>query len=108
MRNIPLNFLPGILRNLGVCWRLMQMPTVSPWIRFLLPLLILLYFVSPIDLIPGVPIDDWVVVLIIFPQLMMRLAPPAAVAAARQNRPYPDDPDEDEDDAIEAPWQIIK
>ncbi len=82
--NILLKLLPEILRNLGVCGRLMQMPTVSPWVKFPLPLLSLLYIFSPIDLMPGLPVDDWLLVLVAFPRLMIHLAPPEAVTAARQ------------------------
>ena len=108
MKHIPWNFLPGILQNLGVAWRLMQMPTVSPWVKFLLPLLSLVYWVLPIDLLPGLPVDDLFLVLIIFPQLMIRLSPPEAVAAARQGGAYQATSADSDDDAIEAPWQVVK
>lgn len=107
MKNIPLNFLPGILRNLGVAWRLMQIPTVSPWVKFLLPFLSLLYWVSPLDLLPGLPIDDLFLVLIICPQLMILFSPPEAVAEAREGRAYQAATAAD-DDAIEVPWQVVK
>lgn len=108
MKNIPFNFLPGILQNVGVAWRLMQMSSVSPWVKFLLPFLALVYYFVPFDLMPGLPFDDLFVVLIIFPQLMIRFSPPEAVAAARQGRAYQETSSEPDDEAIEAPWQVIK
>ena len=68
MSRIPLGFLPGILRNIGIAWRLMQNPAVSPWIKLLLPLLAVVYYFSPIDLLPGLPFDDLFVVLFVFPE----------------------------------------
>lgn len=108
MRNIPFGMLMGAMRNLGVAWRLMQMPTVSPWIRFLLPLLALLYYFIPFDLMPGLPFDDLFVVLIIFPSLMIRLAPPEAVEAARTGHTREQAEPVSDDDVIDAPWQSIK
>ena len=108
MKNIPLSFLPGILQNMGVAWRLMQMPTVSPWVKFLLPFLSLLYYFSPIDLMPGLPIDDLFLVLIICPQLMIHFSPPEAVAAARQGGTYQTTAAEPDNEAIEAPWQVVE
>lgn len=104
-----LTFLPGILRNVGIAWRLMQNPTVSPWVKFLLPLTALVYYFSPIDLLPGLPFDDLVVVFLIFPQLMMRLAPKEAVDEAMYGRPAQErqDGDEDDDNVIDVPWQTL-
>ncbi len=105
MNRIPLSFLPGILRNLGVAWRLMNHPSVSPAVKFLLPLAAVVYKVSPIDLMPGLPFDDIFLILFVFPRLMIRLSPPDAVADAMygtQSRPAPDD-----DETIDVPWQTI-
>ncbi len=111
MKNVPLSFLPGILRNVGVAWRLMKMSTVSPWVRFLLPFLSLVYYFLPFDLMPGLPIDDLFLVLIVCPHLMIHFSPPEAVAAAKQGKTHQaaeaTAPEED-NDAIEAPWQIVK
>ncbi len=108
MKNIPLSFLPGILQNMGVAWRLMQMPSVSPWVKFLLPFLTLVYYFSPLDLMPGLPFDDLFLVLIIFPQLMIRMSPPEAVAAAKMGGTNPTGSTEPDDESIEVPWQVLK
>ncbi len=108
MKIILLSFLPGFLQNLGVAWRLMQMPAVSPWVKFLLPFLSLVYVFSPLDLMPGLPFDDLILVLIIFPQLMIRLSPREAVVAAKSGGSIPPESTESDKDAIEAPWQVVK
>jgi uncharacterized membrane protein YkvA (DUF1232 family) len=42
------------LENLRVTWRLLRDPNVAPFAKKLLPILALVYLISPIDLIPDV------------------------------------------------------
>lgn len=107
MSRIPLNFLPGILRNIGIAWRLMQNPAVSPWIKLLLPLLAVVYYFSPIDLLPGLPFDDLFVVLFVFPKLMIHFAPPDAVEAAAHGYTQSPPPEEEDDQTIDVPWRSV-
>ncbi len=106
MNRIPLGFLPGIVRNIGIAWRLMSNPSVSPWVKTLLPVLALIYYFSPIDLLPGLPFDDLVLLLLVFPQLMIRLSPPEAVAEATYGV-APSAQEEEDEDTIDVPWRTV-
>ncbi len=107
MNRIPLGFLPGIVRNIGIAWRLMSNPSVSPWVKTLLPILTLIYYFSPLDLLPGLPFDDLVLLLLVFPQLMIRLSPREAVAEATYGA-IPNTREEEEDvDTIDVPWRPV-
>ena len=94
MNRIPLGFLPGIVRNIGIAWRLMSNPSVSPWVKTLLPVLALIYF------------DDLVLLLLVFPQLMIRLSPPEAVAEATYGV-APSAQEEEDEDTIDVPWRTV-
>ncbi len=107
MNRIPLGFLPGIVRNIGIAWRLMGNPAVSPWVKTLLPLLALIYYFSPIDLLPMLPFDDLVLLLLVFPQLMIRLSPREAVAEAMYGVTPDNREGEDEEDTIDVPWRPV-
>jgi uncharacterized membrane protein YkvA (DUF1232 family) len=75
----------GVIRNLinrtKLIWRLMADRRVSPWVK-LIPVGALLYLVSPVDLIMGIPgidaIDD-VTVLWFGSTLFVELCPPNVV-----------------------------
>ena len=76
----------GMVRNFinrtKLIWKLMADSRVSPWVK-LIPIGSLIYLVSPIDLIMGIPgidaIDD-VTVLWLGSTLFVELCPPAVVA----------------------------
>ena len=75
----------GVIRNLinrtKLIWRLMSDRRVSPWLK-LIPIGSLIYLVSPVDLIMGIPgidaIDD-VTVLWFGSTLFVELCPPNVV-----------------------------
>ncbi len=71
-----------------LAWKLFRDPNVSPWVRFGIPLLGLIYLISPIDIIPDAllgfgQLDD-VTVLMLLVQLLITLAPDNIVAMYRQ------------------------
>ncbi len=71
-----------------LAWNLFRDPNVSPLVRFGIPLIGLVYIISPIDIIPDVvpvlgQMDD-VAVLMLLTQLFISLAPDNIVAMYRQ------------------------
>lgn len=62
-----------ILRDLGRIWQLLRDPTVPGW-KWLLPIGALLYWIWPIDLIPGLPFDDIAVVIVTMSMLLQMVA----------------------------------
>jgi len=85
--NMPPNSAPqgwswtNILRDLTATWRLLQDPSVPMLLKTVLPVLALVYWVWPLDLIPGVPLDDIAVVLLMA-RILVALAPRDSVDRA--------------------------
>lgn len=66
---------PAALANdLATAWRLLRSPQVPTALKVLLPAAAALYWVSPIDLLPGLPIDD-IALMIIALKLFVQMAP---------------------------------
>ena len=93
--------LQAILRDLSAAWRLFWDPKVPMVLKLLLPVAALLYWVWPLDLIPGIPIDD-IAVLILALRLFVQLASPNPT-----NAPPPSAPPEDAN-TIDTTWRVIK
>jgi uncharacterized membrane protein YkvA (DUF1232 family) len=93
--------LQAILRDLGVAWRLFWDPKVPVMLKLLLPVAAVIYWIWPIDLIPGIPLDD-IAILILALRLFVQFAspdtppPPAAT------------PPNDDDNTIDTTWRVIK
>jgi len=83
--DITVNPQGGVIRNFinrtKLIWRLMADPRVSPWVK-LIPIGSLIYLISPLDLLMGIPgvdaVDD-VTVLWLGSTLFVELCPPAVV-----------------------------
>ena len=72
---------PAALANdLATAWRLLRSPQVPMALKVLLPAAAALYWVSPIDLLPGLPIDD-IALMVIALKMFVQLAPDAAKTA---------------------------
>jgi uncharacterized membrane protein YkvA (DUF1232 family) len=103
-----------ILRDLVATWRLLWDPSVPGLLKFALPFLALLYWISPLDLIPMVPFDDIAVVLLAA-RLFVALAPRDSVDRAfGGNRATPPPashqapPRQESGEVIETTWRVIK
>jgi uncharacterized membrane protein YkvA (DUF1232 family) len=77
-----------IINQGKLAWNLFRDPNVSPLVRFGIPLIGLVYIISPIDIIPDVipvlgQMDD-VAVIMLLTQLFISLAPDNIVAMYRQ------------------------
>ena len=74
---------PGVWENARLSWRLLQDPRVAPVLKVFVPIVVLLYLISPIDIIPDFllglgQLDDLGVLsaaLLIAIRLLPRLAP---------------------------------
>lgn len=112
-----------ILRDMAVTWQLMGDPQVSGLLKLCLPVFAFLYWVSPIDLLVGMPFDD-IAILIVASRVFVHLAPPAAVERARrklgrfggyseQSPPASDQPERDMWDdnsdgkTISGDWRVV-
>ena len=90
-------------------------PQVSILLRVGLPVLAILYWLSPIDLWPGMPFDD-IAAFVLAGRLFVQMAPQTAVrrALVRLGHIPPDEPDRevwdiwDEDDkTIPGDWRVV-
>ncbi|MBI3958198.1 MAG: hypothetical protein HY328_05265 [Chloroflexi bacterium] len=72
-----------ILRDMAVSWQLMGDPQVSGLLKLCLPVFAFLYWVSPIDLLVGMPFDD-IAVFVVASRVFVQLAPADAVERARR------------------------
>ncbi len=103
-----------LMDSVKLAWRIFRDPSVSPMIRYGIPILGLLYLISPIDIIPDVllglgQLDD-AAILILLSQLMIMLAPNDAV----QRYQHPEtasnetpDASEEDGDVIDADYRVI-
>ena len=77
-----------ILSQFKLVWQLVRDPNVSSLVRFGLPLIGLVYLISPIDILPdpilGLGQLDDVAVLLLLSQLLVSLAPDEIVNKYRQ------------------------
>jgi uncharacterized membrane protein YkvA (DUF1232 family) len=112
--------LSGVLRDLAVSWKLLLDPTVPGLLKIVLPVGALIYWFSPLDIIPGMPVDD-IAILLLAARLFVSLAPRESVNRAysggashsqqgpnqqayNQNGAQPHD---DDSDVIDTTWRIV-
>ncbi|MDQ3247897.1 MAG: hypothetical protein M3Q45_01690 [Chloroflexota bacterium] len=83
----------SIMRDMLTAWRLLWDPRVPAMLKLVLPVAAFLYFLSPLDLLPG-PFDD-IAVLVLALRFFVQAAPTAAVNEARNegNASTPNDED---------------
>ncbi len=100
--------LGSLLRDLTVAWRLLWDPRVPGLLKLALPVLALIYFISPLDLLPGLPFDD-IAVLLAAARLFVALSPRASVDDAfGGRRPTVDPrPRPDDGDVIDTTWRVV-
>jgi uncharacterized membrane protein YkvA (DUF1232 family) len=103
--------LSSVLRDMVVAWRLIWDPRVPSLLKLLLPVLALAYWVSPIDLLPGMPFDD-LAVIFLAAKLLVQLAPADAVQRAMVGRSAAAGPQRSEPadgpETIDTTWRVIE
>jgi uncharacterized membrane protein YkvA (DUF1232 family) len=109
-------FLGGLVRQGRLAWRLLNDGRVPGWVK-LIPFAGLLYFLSPIDLIPDLmlpglgEVDD-VVILLLALKMFVDLAPSGVVREhlndllGRRGRAYPAS-EPNPETYIEAPYRVL-
>ena len=104
----------NIMNDLATAWRLLWDPRVPTLLKLLLPVAAMVYWISPIDLMPGLPFDD-IALMILALKLFINMAPQEAAAgapqdggsaSAHQNNGYRSQ-DFKDDDVIDTTWQVI-
>ena len=70
----------AILQDMSRAWRLFWDPKVPVALKIVLPIAALVYWIFPIDLIPGIPLDD-IAILVLALRLFVQLASPKPTAA---------------------------
>lgn len=103
----------NLLRDLVATWRLLIDPSVPGLLKLALPFMALAYLISPIDLIPLMPLDD-IAVLMLAARLFVALAPRDSVnrafngdAAPRANASGSAARNED-GEVIETTWRVLE
>lgn len=96
--------LQAIMRDLATAWRLFWDPRVPALLKLILPVAALIYWIFPLDLLPGLPFDD-IAVLVLALRLFVQLAPGGASGGpgnqqTQQNRP-------DDENTIDTTWRVI-
>lgn len=108
----------NLLRDVVATWRLLWDPSVPGLLKLALPFLALLYWVWPIDLIPGIPLDD-IAILLLAARLFVALAPRESVNRAFHGGAGPFDGSfgrntarqpgrQDEGEVIETSWRVVE
>jgi uncharacterized membrane protein YkvA (DUF1232 family) len=100
----------GLIRDVGVAWRLLWDPAVPGLLKLVLPILALVYWFSPLDLMPGLPFDD-IAILLLAARMLVSLAPDDSVRNAYAGRNAstapPNRPADDDGDVIDTTWRIV-
>jgi uncharacterized membrane protein YkvA (DUF1232 family) len=108
----------NLLRDAVATWRLLLDPSVPGILKLALPFLALLYLISPLDLIPLMPLDD-IAVLMLAARLFVALSPRESVDRAfNGNRTAPPPytsgqgggpaKSQDKGEVIETTWRIVE
>ncbi len=95
----------NLVQDLATAWRLLWDPRVPGMLKVGLPLLALLYWVSPIDLLPGLPFDD-IALLILALKMFIAMAPQGASSSASSHAEAGFTHRED-GDVVDTTWQVI-
>lgn len=89
----------AILRDVATAWRLLWDPRVPFTLKMLLPIAAAIYWIWPLDLLPGLPFDD-VAILLLALRFFVQLAPQEAVNRAAN-------PSKDDEPAIDTTWHRV-
>jgi hypothetical protein len=100
--------LTAILRDLSTAWRLLGDPSVPALLKLALPFLALLYWIWPLDQIPGLPLDD-IAIFLLAARLFVSLASSGGVNQAFGGRRTDTRTGQrpDESDVIDTTWRVV-
>jgi uncharacterized membrane protein YkvA (DUF1232 family) len=120
-QRMPRNSMPkgwswtNLLRDLVATGRLLMDPSVPGLLKLALPVMALAYLVSPIDLIPLMPLDD-IAVLMLAARLFVALAPRDSVnrafngdaAPPRSDNSRPGASRQESGEVIDTTWRVVE
>lgn len=99
-----------LLNDLLTAWRLLWSPRVPLGLKLMLPVLAMVYWVFPLDLMPGLPFDD-IALLVLAIKLFLQLAPSDAVnnsANYSANSQARSTGTHEDDGAIDTTWRVVR
>lgn len=94
-----------IMRDLQRIWQVLRDPNVPGW-KWLLPIGAVLYWIWPIDLIPGIPIDDIAVVIFAMSMLLQmaaRTAQPNVTSTQEQSGATQNNKEQ----IVDTTWRVV-
>ncbi len=79
-------------------------------LKLVLPIGALIYWISPLDIIPGMPLDD-IVILLMAARFFVSLAPRDSVNRAyesgRSASPPPSAASDDDGEVVDTTWRVV-
>ena len=102
----------NLLRDAVATWRLLWDPSVPGLLKLALPFMALAYLISPLDLIPLMPLDD-IAVVMLAARLFVAVAPRDSVnrafnGGAAPNMPRGTSSRQDDGDVIDTTWRVVE
>ena len=103
----------SIMRDMYTTWRMFWDPRVPTFLKVLFPIGALIYWISPIDLLPGLPFDD-IALLILAVRLFVQMVPSdfdnagSAQPTANSRGQSAANSEYGDDNTIDTTWRVIK
>lgn len=98
--------LSSIMRDFGQAWRLVRDPQVPTVMKLLLPVAAVLYFLWPLDLMPGLPFDD-IAILIVALRVFVQLTEQMQNRAGGTNYENQQRHNSTAEQTIETSWRVV-
>ena len=95
----------AIMRDLFTAWKLLWNPRVPTLLKLLLPVMATAYWIFPLDLMPGFPLDD-AAVMILALKLFVMLAPQDIVEQTRSG--HSTSVADDDENTINTTWSVVE
>lgn len=96
----------ALAQDLKTAWRLLLSPQVPTVLKIALPVAATIYWISPIDLLPGLPFDD--IALMIFAlKLFIQLAPDVA-GTTHKNDPAGHRGAGMDGEVVDTTWSVVE
>lgn len=94
-----------IMRDLQRIWQLLRDPSVPGW-KWLLPIGAMVYWLSPVDLIPLLPFDDIAVVILAL-SMLLQMASRNEQAAGANQQGQPGATATNKEQIVDTTWRVI-
>jgi uncharacterized membrane protein YkvA (DUF1232 family) len=94
----------SIMRDLQRIWQLLRDPSVPGW-KWLLPIGALVYWLSPVDLIPFLPFDDIAVVILMISMLLQMASRNEQNTAGQQSQPGATPNNKEQ--IVDTTWRVV-